>query len=80
MNEIITDEVEDQEQAFSNGYMKALDKLLKQGYKRRKAIRYLDSVAKRNLKKFIKKTKKAGQLNTIQTKEPSTFDPSEEQE
>jgi hypothetical protein len=45
--------VED-EQAFSENYKKAYDELIKQGYPARQARRYLDSIAKRNLKKFMK--------------------------
>jgi hypothetical protein len=46
------------EQAFSDGYTKAYKGLLEQGWNPRKARRYLDSIAKRNLKKYIKGIKK----------------------
>lgn len=46
--------------ASSEFYEKALAELMSQGMQRGKARRYLDSIAKRNLKKFMKKAKKRG--------------------
>jgi len=48
----------EQEGAASDGYMKALDSLIADGMNPRKARRYLDSIAKRSLKKAIKNGKK----------------------
>lgn len=43
------------EKAFSEGYKKALDDLVQnRGYSPRKARRYLDSIAKKNIRKFMK--------------------------
>lgn len=48
-------QIEQQDEAVSNGYQKAFEELTQQrGYSPRKARRYLDSIAKRNLKKFMK--------------------------
>lgn len=45
---------EESKQSFSEGYNKAYQELLAQGYQPRKARSYLDSVAKKNLKKMLK--------------------------
>ena len=43
------------EKAFSDGYKKAYDDLTQnKGFSPRKARRFLDSIAKKNLKKFMK--------------------------
>lgn len=65
-------QVEDQEQAFSENYKKAYDNLMAQGgYSPRKAKRFLDSIAKKNLKKFLKGVKKNGNTNTLLREEES---------
>lgn len=47
------------EKAFSEGYKKAYEDLVQnKGFSPRKARRYLDSIAKRNVKKFMKGQKK----------------------
>ena len=48
---------ENGEKAFSENYKKALDSLLADGWQPRKARRYLDSIAKKNMKKFMKQNK-----------------------
>ena len=53
---------------ISDGYKKAFDELISQGYTQRKARRYLDSIARRNLKKFIKKSK-GQQYQTVPTED-----------
>jgi hypothetical protein len=53
---------EDEEKAFSDGYQRAFEDLTKnQGFSPSKARRYLDSIAKRNLKKFLKDRNKRSQ-------------------
>lgn len=48
----------DGEKAISDNYMKMYDELVKnKGFSPRKARRYLDSIAKRNIKKFNRKVK-----------------------
>lgn len=49
--------MENKEQVISDGYKKALEDLLADGWNKRKATRYLDSIARKNYKKFIKKHK-----------------------
>lgn len=49
--------VEGEENAASEGYQKAYKEMLEAGWNPRKARRYLDSIAKRNMKKFIKNNK-----------------------
>jgi hypothetical protein len=47
--------VADQEKAFSEGYKKAYEDLTQnKGFSPRKARRFLDSVARKNIKKFMK--------------------------
>jgi hypothetical protein len=47
--------VEDQEKAFSEGYKKAYEDLTQnRGFSPRKARRYLDSIAKKKVRKFLK--------------------------
>jgi hypothetical protein len=46
-----------QEDAFSEGYKKAYENLLAQGYQPRKARRYLNSIATKKVKKFMKNNK-----------------------
>lgn len=58
---------EESKESFSEGYQKAYEKLLSEGMNPRKARRYLDSIAKRNLKKVIKKMKKSGRTGTVST-------------
>lgn len=48
---------ESQENAFSEGYKKAYESLLAQGYQPRKARRYLNSLATKKIKKFMKNNK-----------------------
>jgi hypothetical protein len=67
----------DQEQAFSETYKKSLDELLSQGWPKRKASRYLDSIAKRNFRKFIKKTKKEGRQGSVMTDDLNIIDNSD---
>lgn len=51
---------EESESSFSEGYKKAYESLIQQGYPPRKAKRYLNSIAKRNVKNFMKKVKNNG--------------------
>lgn len=56
-----SDEVSEQNQAISDGYKKAYEELTQtRGFSPRKARRYLDSIAKRNVRKFMK-----GKKNTV---------------
>ena len=65
---------EESESSFSDGYKKAYEELLSKGMNPRKARRYLDSIAKRNIRKFVKGVKKNGRTNSIpvQSDVPST--------
>ena len=55
MNDEPTQEEDNGEKAFSEGYKKAYEDLVQnKGFSPRKARRYLDSVAKRNVRKFMK--------------------------
>lgn len=56
---------EDGQKATSEGYERALtDLMINQGYSRGKARRYLDSIAKKRVKKFMKnQKKKASKIN-----------------
>jgi hypothetical protein len=56
IDDVDTPEQEDNgEKAFSEGYKKAYEDLVQnKGFSPRKARRYLDSVAKRNVRKFMK--------------------------